>query len=229
MKRGKKRNNQIILLTIKPIMMKITATILATLVLVLTLSMCSHPQQSQKPIPKGNGSTEISSLDKMESNKDAHMMPISKEDSAKYISKHVKIKGDIEIPLTLTVDSLKEMNVVTLENSNVVCQSGTTMKKNESCRGVLLKDILEKARIKQNNHKDRNFYIVARATDNYKATFSWAEIFNNPTGENVYVIFEENGLPISNQGEMILICKNDIKTGPRHVYWLESIEIHRVI
>ena len=29
-------------------------------------------------------------------------------------------------------------------------------------------------------------------------------------------------------GEMILICKNDIKTGPRHVYWLKSIEVYKV-
>lgn len=102
------------------------------------------------------------------------------------------------------------------------------MKVNKTCKGILLKDILEKAKIKQSNHKDRNFYIVARATDNYKATFSWAEIFNNPTGENVFVLFEENGMPIKVKGEMILICKNDIKTGPRHVFWLKSIEINRV-
>lgn len=100
-------------------------------------------------------------------------------------------------------------------------------KNDKNAKGVLLKDILEKAKIKQNGHKDRNFYIVARASDDYKATFSWAELFNNPTGENVYVLFEENGKPIKN-GEMILICKNDIKTGARHVYWLKSIEVNKV-
>lgn len=131
-------------------------------------------------------------------------------------------------PLTLTVDSLKAMNVVTIDSFKVVCQSEGVMKPNESCKGVLLKDILEKAKIKQSNHKDRNFYIVARATDDYKATFSWAEIFNNPTGLNTYVIFEEKGQPIKHQGDMILICTNDIKTGPRHVFWLKSIEVNRV-
>ena len=109
----------------------------------------------------------------------------------------------------------------------MVCQSGEVKKDDKICKGVLLKDILEKAKIKQNGHKDRNFYIVARASDDYKATFSWAEIFNNPTGENTFVLFEENRKPIKN-GEMILICKNDIKTGPRHVYWLKSIEVYKV-
>lgn len=161
-------------------------------------------------------------------NKDACMVPVSAEDSAKYISKKITIKGEVENQLILNVDSLKKMNVITIENFKVVCQSGSNMKENKLCKGVLLKEILEKAKIKQQNHKDRNFYIVARATDNYKATFSWAEIFNNPTGENVYVLFEENGMPIKAQGDMILICKNDIKTGPRHVYWLSSIEVKRV-
>ena len=74
----------------------------------------------------------------------------------------------------------------------------------EEDAAFLLKDILEKAKIKQNGHKDRNFYIVARASDDYKATFSWAELFNNPTGENAYILFEESGKPIKN-GEMILL------------------------
>lgn len=158
--------------------------------------------------------------------KDAHSCVIP--DSKGSISKQVKIVGDVEFPLNLTVDSLKRMNVVTIENFQVVCQSGANMKDVKSCKGVLLKELLEKAKIIQNNHKDRNFYIVARATDGYKATFSWAEIFNNPTGEHVYVLFEENDAPIKEQGEMILVCTTDIKTGPRHVYWLESIEVKRV-
>lgn len=144
------------------------------------------------------------------------------------ISKQVKIVGDVEFPLTLTVDSLKRMNVATIENFQVVCQTGANMKDVKSCKGVLLKELLEKANIVQTNHKDRNFYIVARATDDYKATFSWAEIFNNPTGEHIYVLFEENDAPIKEQGDMILVCTNDIQTGPRHVYWLESIEVKRV-
>lgn len=62
----------------------------------------------------------------------------------------------------------------------------------------------------------------------YKATFSWAEIYNNEVGNGVYVLFEENGLPIKEKGDMILISKSDIKTGPRHVFWLSSIEVNKV-
>ncbi len=159
---------------------------------------------------------------------DACMTPISAEDSAKYVSKSVKVSGEVAHPIILNVDSLKKMQVATIKNVTVVCQSGATKKTDRTCRGVLLRDILDRASIKQTNHKDRNFYIVASATDNYKATFSWAEIYNNPTGDNVYVMFEENGQPIKQQGNMILICKNDKRTGPRHVFWLSEIAVHRV-
>ncbi|WP_281310731.1 molybdopterin-dependent oxidoreductase [Flavobacterium flavigenum] len=107
---------------------------------------------------------------------------LSPVDSLKMVNHQIEVKGDVEFPLLLNVDSLKKMKVVTIDDLKVVCQSGEIKKDDKVCKGVLLKDILEKAKIRQNGHKDRNFYIVARASDDYKATFSWAEIFNNPTG-----------------------------------------------
>lgn len=188
------------------------------LILLITFS-CSMCNSSKK---EDNLSKEkISQTDN-----DKHPV-LSAADSLKMVNHQIEVKGDVEFPLQLTVDSLKKMKVVTIDNFKVVCQSGEVKKDDKVCKGVLLKDILEKAKIRQNGHKDRNFYIVARASDDYKATFSWAEIFNNPTGENTFILFEENGKPVKN-GEMIAICKNDIKTGPRHVYWLKSIEVYKV-
>ncbi len=201
------------------------STLIVTLLL---LSNCSNKEQSEQSLKNSDENRYKHEMtDSKQQGKDA-CMNVSAEDSMKYTSKQVTITGDVEHPLTLTVDSLKRMNVETIENFKVVCQSGANMKEDKTCKGVLLRTILEKAKIIQKNHKDRNFYIVARATDDYKATFSWAEIFNNPTGDNVYILFEENAQPIKAQGDMILICKNDIKTGPRHVYWLKSIEVNRV-
>jgi DMSO/TMAO reductase YedYZ molybdopterin-dependent catalytic subunit len=201
--------------------MKIIIKSIIAIPIVLMFSMCNNGNQTKNAVEHTHSSV------KNAQNNDA-CVNVAPSDSAKYISKLLEIKGEVESPLSLTIDSLKTMNVATIENFNVVCQSGATMKEDKTCKGVLLKDILEKAKLKQLNHKDRNFYIVARATDNFKATFSWGEIFNNPTGDNVYVLFEENGQPIKKQGDMILICKNDIKTGPRHVYWLKSIEVEKV-
>lgn len=150
------------------------------------------------------------------------------KDDFKYVSREVQVKGDVVNPLTLTVDSLKKMNVKELNDFKIVCQSGLTKDSIESTKAVLLTDILGKAKIAQKDHKDRNFYIVALASDDYKATFSWAELFNNPAGEKVYVVFEQNGEPLKKKGEMIVVSLSDTKTGPRHVKWLKSIEVTRV-
>ena len=203
----------------------ITALIAATFLFSCDNNSKTHAEEENLSVD-AHSHTEHSH-EKNEKNGSACKAPLTPEDSVKFYAKELVVKGEVEFPLSLTVDSLKKMNVLALDSFNIVCQTGATTSENISFRGVLLKEILEKAKIIQHNHKDRNFYIVARATDNYKATFSWAEIFNNPTGENIYVIFEENDLPIR-KGAFVLNTTNDIKTGPRHVYWLNSIEIYRV-
>lgn len=193
------------------------------LAIAILFSMCTGPAvPGNGQAPAHDGETTGASEDH------SHGSNGAMRDTIDHTSDRITVTGAVEHPLTLTVDSLERMTVATIKDFNVVCQSGDTVKENYSCKGVLLRDILEKAKIKQSGHKDRNFYIVARATDNYKATFSWGEIFNNPTGDNVYVLIEENGQPIVEKGDMILICGNDIKTGPRHVYWLKGIEVYRV-
>ncbi|WP_163400565.1 molybdopterin-dependent oxidoreductase [Flavobacterium fluviatile] len=193
-----------------------TKNYILILLIAFSCSMCNSSKKEEK----------LSTEKTLQSDNDKHPV-LSAADSLKMVNHQIEVKGDVEFPMQLTVDSLKKMKVVTIDDFKVVCQSGEVKKNDKVCKGVLLKDILEKAKIRQNGHKDRNFYIVARASDDYKATFSWAEIFNNPTGENTFILFEENGKPVKN-GEMIAICKNDIKTGPRHVYWLKSIEVCKV-
>lgn len=135
------------------------------------------------------------STEKSETKKHKHET-LTTEDSLKLVNHQIEVKGDVEFPLQLTVDSLRKMKVVTIDNLKITGKNGEVKREIKVCKGVLLRDILEKAKIKQNGHKDRNFYIVARASDDYKATFSWAEIFNNPTGDNTYILFEENGKPV---------------------------------
>lgn len=189
-------------------------------ILAILIACCSIQCQETKSSEVGNKTAAAKGQHKAEAS-------TLSGNNASLVSKEIKVMGDVENTLTLTVDSLKNMPVVSLQNLPIVCMKGTV---NEmvATKGVLLKDILLKAKIAQANHKDRNFYIVARATDDYKATFSWAEIFNNPAGDQVYVLFEENGKPLTEKGEMILVSMTDTKTGPRHVTWLKSIEVNRV-
>jgi len=193
-----------------------TKNYILVLLIAFSCSMCNSSKKEEK------NSTEKTS----ETKKHEHAT-LSSEDSLKLANHTIEVKGEVEFPLQLTVDSLKKMKVTTIDNFKILGKNGEVKREVKTCKGVLLRDILEKAKIKQTDHKDRNFYIVERASDDYKATFSWAELFNNPTGENAYILFEENGKPIKN-GEMIAVCKNDVRTGPRHVYWLKSIEVYKV-
>ncbi|KAF2331050.1 molybdopterin-dependent oxidoreductase [Flavobacterium ginsenosidimutans] len=193
-----------------------TQNYILILLIAFSCSMCNSSKKEEKK-----------STEKTSETKNHKHDALSAKDSLKLVNHQIQVKGEVEFPLQLTVDSLKKMKVVTIDNLKITGKNGEVKREVKVCKGVLLKDILEKAKIKQEDHKDRNFYIVARASDNYKATFSWAELFNNPTGENTFILFEENGKPVKN-GEMIAICKNDIKTGPRHVYWLKSIEVYKV-
>jgi len=201
--------------------MKQLTKLIAVVMMALTMLQC---KKSETANPANGDSSKISQNISGEKENHKH----DDKDDLKYVSKEVKVTGDVVNPLTLTVDSLKQMNVKVLKDLKIVCQTGLTKDSVESTKGVLLTDILEKAKIAQQEHKDRNFYIVARASDDYKATFSWAELFNNPTGEKVYVLFEQNGQPLKEKGEMIVVSLSDTKTGPRHVKWLKSIEVKRV-
>jgi len=193
-----------------------TQNYILILLIAFSCSMCNSSKKEEK----------ISTEKASETKKHEHET-LTAEDSLKLVNHQIEVKGEVEFPLRLTVDSLRKMKVVTIDNLKITGKNGEVKREIKACKGVLLKDILEKAKIKQEDHKDRNFYIVARASDDYKATFSWAELFNNPTGENAYILFEENGKPVKN-GEMIAICQNDTRTGPRHVYWLKSIEVYKV-
>lgn len=188
-------------------------------ILLITFTNCSNDVNQKDEHNQKEATSKIEKADNHS---------VTAEDSVKFYSNTLAVTGKVESPLILTVDSLKKMKVVALDSLNIVCQSGAIMNQSASSRGVLLKDIVNKAGIEQNGHADRNFYIVVRASDGYKATFSWAEIFNNPTGENTYIMFEENNQPIIKNEAMVLNCTNDIKTGPRHVNWVKSIEVNRV-
>lgn len=100
----------------------------------------------------------------------------------------------------------------------------------KNLKGVLLKDILDKAEILATSPKVLSeFYIICTASDNYKVTFSWNEIFNTETGQSVYVILERDGKPASATDDRIaLISTHDIATGRRYVKGLQKIVIERV-
>ncbi|MEW9898409.1 molybdopterin-dependent oxidoreductase [Chitinivorax sp. PXF-14] len=149
------------------------------------------------------------------------------DNPAQYVTHSVSVSGAVAKQLTLTVADLKKMPAAEIGAMPIVCQSGATMEEIKQYKGVKLKDVLDRAEIVSRDHNDtKKMVIVATASDGYKAVFSWQELYNSPLGDEVVVFFEKNGkLLDDDEGQIALISAKDLRAGPRHVKWLQSLEV----
>lgn len=153
------------------------------------------------------------------------------DDPAKYVTNRISISGAVENKLVLSVGDLRKFPPQQIGQIPVVCQTGANVGKLENLKGVLLRDILEKASVVSTSHNDvKKMAVIATASDGYKVVFSWSEIFNSPIGDGVIVFFEKDGLPLADdEGRIAMVSSKDIRTGPRHVKWLQGIEVRKIV
>lgn len=153
----------------------------------------------------------------------------SAETKAEFFTTEVEIKGLVEKPMTLTVQDLKKRKGITGKDFVITSHTGAVRRTLDSYTGVLLKDVLDEAKIVMNSPKDRGkYYILITASDGYKVLFSYNELYSSNTGEQVFLLYEENGKPIEEDGAFVVICASDEITGPRHVKWVESVTVNRL-
>ncbi len=99
----------------------------------------------------------------------------------------------------------------------------------EGLKGILMKDLLDKVQFKVESPKQLSeFFLTFEDSDGYKVVFSWNEIFNTATGDNLYLITEKEGKKITAMDERILIISTtDYKTGRRNVKGLQRVIVGR--
>lgn len=148
-----------------------------------------------------------------------------------FTTEKITISGAVKNKLTLDVAGLRQFPPQMVGEVPLVCQTGADKGKLENFKGVRLSDILEKAVVAAPGHNDvKKMAVIATASDGYKVVFSWSEIFNSPIGEGVMVFFEKNGLPLSDdEGRIAMVSSKDTRTGPRHVKWLQDIEVRQIV
>ncbi|MDY0978079.1 molybdopterin-dependent oxidoreductase [Massilia sp. CFBP9012] len=137
------------------------------------------------------------------------------------------IGGGVERSLTLDVEALRQRPAAELAEVRVAGKFGVR----SVVRGVRLRDLLKDAGIVARDHNTvKKLAIIATADDKYAVVFSWNELFNASAGENVLVLFERDGKPLPHaEGPLALLSADDLRTGPRHVKWLRSIEVRQVV
>jgi len=143
------------------------------------------------------------------------------------------VDGNVESRLALTLADLRRLPVQQVEDVRQVRIAGAPAADGGATRryaGVLLRDVIAAAKpVERERHDLRRSIVVATATDGYQTVFSWAELFISPIGEGAMVVFERDGEPLAaNEGPFAIVSLKDTQPGPRHVKWLERLELRRV-
>jgi len=151
-------------------------------------------------------------------------------DLSQYVSQTLSISGAVEKPLMLTVEDLQKFPTQQISELPLTRQHGGNAGKLENFKGVRLRDLLDKAVVIARDHNDvKKTIIIATATDGYKVVYSWSEIYNTAVGEGVLVFFEKDGKALPDEeGRIAMISGKDLRTGPRHVKWLKTLEVRKI-
>jgi len=142
----------------------------------------------------------------------------------------LSIGGAVRYRTSLPTESLRTSPlIVEMEPVPLTVRNGEVRRTLSGYRGIKLTDLLDQAQFEPSDHNSlKRSYVVARATDDYTVVFSWSELYNTAIGAGVLVLVEKDGQALpTTEGPLALISRLDLRTGPRHVRWLASIEIRR--
>jgi hypothetical protein len=150
--------------------------------------------------------------------------------AAPFVTDTITVSGNVEHTLVLGVDDLRKFSQQQIVEISLQRQSGADAGKIEKLKGVLLRDIVQKAAVVSKDHNDvKKLAVIAGASDGYKVVFSWSEIFNSPLGDGIIVFFERDGAPLDDaEGHIAMLSAKDTRTGPRHVKWLQTIVVTKI-
>ena len=151
-------------------------------------------------------------------------------DATRFVTTTLTIGGRIRQPSQFSVEALKAFPVQSPAEIPIIGRSGDTVRALKNYSGARLTDLLDKAGLPTSDHNVlKRTVIVATASDDYKAVFSWNELYNTAVGEGVLVLYAKDGQPLGDEeGRIALISTKDLHTGPRHVRWLKDIQLVKI-
>lgn len=144
-------------------------------------------------------------------------------------TKEFTITGTIAADKIITSTMLAGLTAMAIPDIIITNHKGEVKRTIKGLKGVLLKDILQQVEIKSSSPKTLSeFYLVFTACDGYKVVYSWNEIFNSATGNNIFIVTQKEGKGIEDIEEGIIsVTPTDEKTGRRYVKGLASITVKK--
>ena len=137
-----------------------------------------------------------------------------------------KVVGKVKNDKTFTLADLQKYPTVELNNINTSC-TPRKEEKTKSVKAVLLKNILDSVAFQYDKPRMLNFYyFLFVASDGYKIVFSFNEIYNTETGNNLYIVTAMDGKKIQDMdSRILLLTTKDIKGGARNMKSLSKIVV----
>jgi hypothetical protein len=142
----------------------------------------------------------------------------------------IMVSGEVKNQLKITIPDLAKFNAVDIPDIQITNHLGELKGSAKSLKGIPLKSFLNQIQFKEENPKLLSqFYLTFIALDNYKAVYSWNEIFNSPTGDNLFLVTEKDGKKLNEMPEsFLIITPTDVQTGRRYIKGLSKIVVERV-
>ena len=140
------------------------------------------------------------------------------------------VSGQIKKEIKFSLPDLEKYQPRNIPDFVITNHSGKTHGEAKKLKGILIKDLLKEVEFQEENPRLLSeFYFAFIAADNYKVVYSWNEIFNSSTGDNVFLVTSKEGKQLKEMEDRILIVTpTDFRTGRRYVKNLSRIEVHRL-
>lgn len=135
------------------------------------------------------------------------------------------VAGHVPHPCEFSLQALRRFEPVVLGATQVNCFSGRPVAALQSCTGVRLTDVLDAAGFSALPRSIlKRCIVAAQGSDDYRAIFSWCELYNAAIGPQVLVLYERDGQALAERlGPLALLSAADRQLGPRHLRQLRSV------
>lgn len=139
------------------------------------------------------------------------------------------ISGKVKQQKSFSLAQLDNFPKLAIKDQILYNHKGEIKDTIKNIKGVLLKTVLADTEFIYDKPKELNeFYLVCTASDGYKVLFSWNEIYNTETGNQLYIITESGGKKRNDISQRIILAATaDLKTGRRYIKGLQKIEVKR--